>query len=550
MNIMKKITALCLTFVLVMTACADLDIENSNAPDQSRALASPSDVESLIRSTFLTLWQALHVQGAGFLGMTMADAQTSSWGNFGMREITSEPRVAIDNKSSWGYATTLEGPWYDLYGAISSARDGLVSLKAGQEGGKNFLSTADDDKRAEIFAKWVLAVANAQVALWYDKGFYVDGDTDFSAAPSTVSYSELMTSALTALEAVATEAQANSSLIIPYEWMQISSMTMDDLAKVTHSMLARYKAGVARTPAERAAVDWADVKSHASQGGLFAPVGDGVYWWSRTQYWSGVSRSWGRADYKMIGPADKSNGYTNWLGDGSDATIQGRKAFTLDTDDKRITGPLDADGLQTEGAYIGNEYRTRLIASRGTYHQTYYYLNKQRAYAATLLEPMHDVTQAELDSYLIEAALRGGDAATAVTLINKTRVDIGGLSAATSDTPLGSPTDKPNALDGSSLWAMFKYETIIETVHTNPWLPFTQRRGLGDLVPNTPLHFPIPGKELEILLMENYTFGGGGDGSAARMLANPDSKENNGFSSRGFYIEWDKVQHLNSGLTK
>ena len=172
---MKKITALCLAFVLVMTACADLDIENTNAPDQSRALASPSDVESLIRSTFLTLWQALHVEGAGFLGMTMADAQTSSWGNFGMREITSEPRVAIDNKSSWGYATTLEGPWYSLYGAISSARDGLVSLQAGQEGGKNFLDTADDDKRAEIFAKWVLAVANAQVALWYDKGFYVDG---------------------------------------------------------------------------------------------------------------------------------------------------------------------------------------------------------------------------------------------------------------------------------------------------------------------------------------------------------------------------------------
>ena len=95
---------------------------------------------------------------------------------------------------------------------------------------------------------------------------------------------------------------------------------------------------------------------------------------------------------------------------------------------------------------------------------------------------------------------------------------------------------------------MYKYETIVETVHTNPWLPFTQRRGLGDLVPNTPLHFPIPGKELEILLMDNYTFGGGGTGSAARKSSDPGN--GTGFSTRGFYIEWDKVQHLNTGLHK
>jgi len=28
------------------------------------------------------------------------------------------------------------------------------------------------------------------------------------------------------------------------------------------------------------------------------------------------------------------------------------------------------------------------------------------------------------------------------------------------------------------------------------------------LIPSAPLHYPIPGKELEVLLMDNYTFGG------------------------------------------
>ena len=58
MKITKKITGLALSFVMFMTACADLDVTNTNAPDQSRALASPADVESLIKSTFLTNYKS------------------------------------------------------------------------------------------------------------------------------------------------------------------------------------------------------------------------------------------------------------------------------------------------------------------------------------------------------------------------------------------------------------------------------------------------------------------------------------------------------------
>ena len=51
----------------------------------------------------------------------------------------------------------------------------------------------------------------------------------------------------------------------------------------------------------------------------------------------------------------------------------------------------------------------------------------------------------------------------------------------------------------------------------------------------------IPGKELEILLMENYTFGGqdaiGTPGTAGKI-------RENGYTSRGFTIEWEKVTPL------
>ena len=153
---------------------------------------------------------------------------------------------------------------------------------------------------------------------------------------------------------------------------------------------------------------------------------------------------------------------------------------------------------------------------------------------------MHDVTQAELDLLQAEAALRGSDAATAVTLINKSRVTTGGLSAATS-AKVGASTDAASALDGASLWSMYKYEAMLENTLIHPFTGYMNRRGWGDLVKGTPQHLAIPGKELEILLMENYTFGGQADagkpGTAPRI-------RNNGFRVRGFDIEFEKVTPL------
>ena len=90
------------------------------------------------------------------------------------------------------------------------------------------------------------------------------------------------------LEGVITDCNANSSVTVPEPWLHLAGFTLGDLAKVTHSMIARYKAGVARDATERAAVDWASVSSHAGQGTTFAPVGDTQYWWSYTHYYGGI----------------------------------------------------------------------------------------------------------------------------------------------------------------------------------------------------------------------------------------------------------------------
>jgi hypothetical protein len=49
---------------------------------------------------------------------------------------------------------------------------------------------------------------------------------------------------------------------------------------------------------------------------------------------------------------------------------------------------------------------------------------------------------------------------------------------------------------------------------TRDWL---DNRGWGTLITGTIVHLPVPGRELEVLNLPIYTFGGGGEGSAAGM---------------------------------
>jgi hypothetical protein len=547
MKKMKNKITITLLIGLTLFSCADLDVSNTNAPDQERALAKPADVESLIRSTFLTFWQGTHLSGNSWFIATQGDANSCSWGNWGMRELSSEPRIAHNNSPAWGYAGAADDLWYGLYAAISSAKDGLSALSSGIT--LNSESDSNADIRAKIFAKWVMGISHAMVALHHDQGFIITEETDFSqGTPELSDYNAMMAAAITMLEGVISDANANSSVNIPEDWLHISSFTMADLAMVTHSLIARYKAGVARNATERAGADWAGVRSHAEKGAPFAPVGDTQYWWSYTHYYGGAHSYWTRADYRFIGPSDQSGRFQTWLGDNSAATVQGRSEIFIVTDDKRIVGGGAAeDSLeQTPGKYIFNTGYAFLIPSRGTYHRSYYLINKTAEYAAIEVAPMKDLVQQELDLLIAEGYLRAGDAASAATQINLSRVGIGEMTASAASDGLGSDTDAPSALDGASLWAKYKYEKLMEGNQTNPWLNYTDRRGWtgpiendygGGLLPGTPVHYPLPGKELEVLLMDPYTFGGQ-DNLSDPGTASHKMREGSGFRNRGFFIEF------------
>ena len=145
---------------------------------------------------------------------------------------------------------------------------------------------------------------------------------------------------------------------------------------------------------------------------------------------------------------------------------------------------------------------------RGLYHFSQYLYRRYAYMNATGAGPLPWILKAENDLIIAEALIRtGGDKARAAELINITRVGRGGMPALT-----GAEPDQV-------LLDAIMHEQMIELFSTNGGQPFYDRRRRPDddgsfdpysgLQPGTPKQFPVPARELNVLGMELYTFGGG-----------------------------------------
>ena len=88
-----------------------------------------------------------------------------------------------------------------------------------------------------------------------------------------------------------------------------------------------------------------------------------------------------------------------------------------------------------------------------------------------------------------------GDAAGAAAIINAgTRVTRGNLA--------------PVAANAADVLAAIHYERIVEMPMAAAGISFFEMRGFNKLQAGILLHFPVPGKALESIPADNYTFGG------------------------------------------
>ena len=483
-----------LALLAVFAACQDMDVANVNAPDAERALAEPGDVSALLATGFYRFWNGTQKTSPGLSMGVAANEMTSSWGNFGMQDLGVQPRQPWDNSPTYGYRVAITNAWWNLYQGISNATDGMVAINQGL---RFIEETGDETPRAEAYIRFSQGVNHGWLAMMYDQAIIFDETLDLAeGVPDPSPYQDVMAAAIGYLEEAIQVAEANAFQLPGGEdaWVNGRPLTNTELAQWAHAYAARYLAAVARTPAERAEVDWSRVVYHADRAGDGGTVeADGRYWWWAAGWYP---HTWIRTAYDLLGPADESGGYEAWRA----LPPMDRNVFTIETSDRRIHGEA---GPTSRGSYFRWRSSSPFPPDRGNYFQSLYENVRWEYHRQTgAMGDMHAYQKSEMDLLRAEAYLRAGNIPAAVDLINITRVGNGQME------PL------PASISADEAWKWLKYEKLIEISFMVSGLAFAERRGWGDLICGTPLHFPIPGGELEQLEIPNYTFGGGVGGEA------------------------------------
>ena len=132
-----------------------------------------------------------------------------------------------------------------------------------------------------------------------------------------------------------------------------------------------------------------------------------------------------------------------------------------------------------------------------------------------------ELTPYEMRLMVGEAALRTGDVATAVAVVNETRVAEGGLPAVTGagTVPGGASCVPRKRFDpagrcGDLRDAMI-YEHFESVFMDSGGLEYLHGRRHDILPTGTAIHLPVPASDLEVLQYDLYTFGGAGNPGSA-----------------------------------
>jgi len=522
----RKVAASGLVLLVGLTACSDLEVVNPNQPDAERALAEAGDVEALISGSFGQWWNQSHSVSGPAPILANQSFMWSAWpANFGMVHYSDFPRVAISNEPTHEfYGGMLDYAWSRNYRALSAVGQGLAALEDPEivdELGPRRVA------RAAAFGRFMQGMAHGSLALLYDEAFIVDETTDVADIGDAVPYDQVLEVALGFFDdAIALANQGNFDPI-PSGWMN-ASVTPSELAQIAHSMKARYRANVARTPEERQAVNWNAVIQDVNAG-----VPDG--WFMETDYFgasasvshyvaaymSQPSIGWAQASYFVFGMADQSGQYQEWLADPPSQRHPNLDSgpFLINTPDLRFPqGETEAEQVENPGmphVLTGSPHMTIghkdwRQPARGTYRWSYYrstHMDFHREVGTNTRTP--EITPAEMRLLAAEGHIRNNNPGAAAELINVSRTAAGLNATDAAGTNTDCVPRLPNGTCGD-LMEMLKWEKRLETmvwgVHSNSW--YFDGRGWGDLYAGTATTLPVPGLERELLLQPSNTFGG------------------------------------------
>jgi hypothetical protein len=392
--------------------------------------------------------------------------------------------------------------------------------------------------RARAFAFFTNGVSLGNLALVFDSAAIVIPSVPSGEIPPLSGASEVMRAAIASLDSaveIASAPAAAGGFPIPDTWINGRALSATEFVRFVRSYRARFRADVARTPQERAAVDWAAVIDDVN-GGVGADVNvklDPATGWS-----NGVLVSihqfgqFHQMTPMILGMADTSGSYETWLS----TPIAGRTPFLIGTPDRRLPAGdtraaqnANSPAVPPSTLYFRNRAEASDFAIKSWGSSDYDFYRFQPIINAGTRGDFPLMTLAEMDMLAAEGYLRLGQIAAAAALIDKYRVRnglpalAGVATSITSPVPGGSacvprvPTAAGNATVCGSILEAMKWEKRLETLFTGWASWFFDSRGWGDLAEGTALEYPVPYQELDARRKPIYDLGGIGGKSAAAL---------------------------------
>jgi len=508
--------------LLVLSGCSDLlEVRNPNNPDQNRVLAQPSDVEALIRGSYVqALDPLLSSNGINMQLGSVAFENSAMAANFGMIERSAIfPRAAIINTTSNQFAGNYYEVWAESYAAIRSASDGLARLADADF----TLGSATSDARAEAFGKFVLFFAHANLAITYDQASIYDETVAASEIVPLTDYKSVMNAAMGYADAAIAVAAANPTISFPEDWLGVA-MDATRFVQVVRSLKARYRMQNARSAADLTAADYSAVISDVNAGITtdYAVVDNDDKWDFWMQDYMSFRGAWHQVPYWIHGMADQSGAYQTWL----TQPFMTRTPFTIVTPDLRFPqGATDVAQRAAPGKNIRRKTNNTgeagwIRAERGQWRWSHYLDIRYQAYYNAnntgLAIPIIQVKEMQLlKAEALWKRNTGTDQADAVEIINTYRVADGGLSLAdVAGTNTSCVPKLPSGACGDT-WEMLKWEKRMIFFMTVYGGFYFDSRRWGDLPQYTYRHYPVPARELEVRQLPLYTFGGSADATSA-----------------------------------
>jgi hypothetical protein len=522
-----------------LAGCKDLTVPNENQPDVARVFGSPRDVETIISKLFQQMYN-------GQLGnpddiftqtITMSFESSSQLGNFGMGTRGAIPRSPIDNSIGNNVSVGNFRDFDFLSRNARGAANAISALDQFTAAGVSIGSPARDAK-AKSFAYFTLGYALGYLAIFYDSAAILTPAVPISEIPPLSKASDVMAVALGSLDsalAIAGSPAATSGtngFPIPIDWLsQTTPTSQADFIRLVRSYKAKFRAGIARNPTERAAADWPAIIADATNG----ITADFIIQTNATTGWSGAvvnqlaqTSGWSQMTPFILGMADTAGSYDAWL----QQALLSRTPFLLRTPDKRFPAGVDrpaqtaVTGTGRGGTPVGTVlyFRNRPPGEDTNAEPwgTWWYDN-WRSWAIRANGQNGPYVQYPLvanDMLAAEGYIRAGNFAAAIPLINKSRVRAGlapltVINALTDQVPGGTgcvprvpqPPNFTTTACGNIMEAM-KWEKRLETSMVGYAEWFIDARGWGDLVQGTALEWPVPYQELFARIKPSYTTAG------------------------------------------